>query len=216
MDKEVYIFLDESGNFDFSRNGTRYIVFTALTTTNPILFSAKMNVLKNKLLANGIDKEYFHASEDKQFIRDKVFDILQEISGYEIDSVIVEKAKTNPSLREPKIFYLRICEYLLKYVFRRYKTEKIIILTDRIPVAKKRGAVEKGLKSTIRHYFGKGREFHIYHHHSKSHCSLQAADYCGWAIYKKWTDEELRPYNKIHNKIESEFDIFEKGTTFYY
>lgn len=32
----LYIFIDESGNFDFSPGGTKYFVLTAFVTFNPV------------------------------------------------------------------------------------------------------------------------------------------------------------------------------------
>lgn len=49
-----------------------------------------------------------------------------------------------------------------------------------------------------------------------SHPLLQVADYCCWAVAKKWKDGELRPYEKIRKAIKTEFDIFRTGTTEYY
>jgi hypothetical protein len=60
--------------------------------------------------------------------------------------------------------------------------------------------------------------FYLYFHQNRSDKNTQIADYCCWAIYKKWTDGEIRPYNAVNkgNKIKSEFDIFKTGKTIYY
>ena len=34
---DLFLFLDESGNYDFSVRGTEYLVFTCLTTLDPNL-----------------------------------------------------------------------------------------------------------------------------------------------------------------------------------
>ncbi len=179
----------------------------------------QLSLLKHCLIREGYDLEYFHASEDRQIIRDQVFDILEKGTSYEVDSVIVEKAKTNPSIRDfPKV-YVRVYECLVRYILNRYESEKIIVFTDTIPHVKKREAIKKGLKEAIRKVVGRGKPFHIFHHSSKSHFCLQAADYCCWAIYKKWGNWgglEMRPYGKIKQKVRSEFDIFERGGTVYY
>jgi len=73
----LYIFLDESGNLDFSRKGTTNYVLAAVTTIAPINNAKKMQQLKYDVLNENQDLEYFHASEDKQAIRDRVFSTIR-------------------------------------------------------------------------------------------------------------------------------------------
>jgi len=45
---------------------------------------------------------------------------------------------------------------------------------------------------------------------------LQVADYCCWAINRKWKDGEVRPYSKICDAVLTEFDVFDRGRKEYY
>lgn len=45
---------------------------------------------------------------------------------------------------------------------------------------------------------------------------LQVADYCTWAIQRKWEREDDRSHALIASKIQSEFDVWRLGTTTYY
>jgi len=45
---------------------------------------------------------------------------------------------------------------------------------------------------------------------------LQVADYCVWAIQRKWERDDSRSYDLIKDKIESEFDVWSIGSTHYY
>jgi hypothetical protein len=45
---------------------------------------------------------------------------------------------------------------------------------------------------------------------------LQVADYCTWAIQRKWERGDTRSYDLIEDKIESEFDAWEIGANHYY
>ncbi|MFH1441401.1 MAG: DUF3800 domain-containing protein, partial [Candidatus Omnitrophota bacterium] len=88
-----------------------------------------------------------------------------------------------------------------------------------IPHAKKREAINKGLKEAIRKYLKREMKFHIFHHSSKSHPCLQTVDYCSWAIYRKWGNwgnTEIRPYKIIKDRIKSEFEIFKGEASSYY
>ena len=217
----LYIFLDEGGNFDFSPNGTKYFTISSVCIKSPWAFDEPFSLLKYHLLASGLNIEYFHASEDKQQIRDKVVGIItQNVSSVLVDSIIVEKSKANPSLYDKKKFYPKILGFLLRHVievedFNKY--EGLVIVTDRIPVKRQKQAVEKAIKITIASMMNSKRKpYMVAHHSSKSSFCLQIADYCNWAIYRKWSGNDNRSYDLIKNNIRSEFDIFKKGKTYYY
>ena len=107
----------------------------------------------------------------------------------------------------------------MQYVLGRYSVRKVVIFTDTLPHKSKKEHVKKGIKVAVRHILP-DKEFYIYHHSSKAHFYLQIADYCSWAIYRKWGDWghiETRPYDMIKNKIKSEFALFAQGDgTIYY
>ncbi len=213
----VHLFFDESGNLDFSPNGTKYYIFGALTTREPSALTRPLSELKYELLSQGIEIEAFHATEDRQAVRDRVFEIIARIGGFEFDSVIIEKRKAHPNLHDEVRFYPQFANYLLRYVFNRYRdpTERIVIVTDRLPMARKRQAVEKAFRTYIRQNLGE-RPFTILHHSAAGHSCLQAADYCTWALYKKWHSNELRPYGRVRPFIRSEFDILQRGSEYFY
>jgi len=214
----LFIFLDESGNFDFSAKGTRYFTITTLSTAQPDQMAPAIYQLKHQVILAGEPLEYFHASEDRQWVRDQVFEILAG-GSFELDTVVVDKAKTRPSLRDEAHFYPRMCGYLLRYVLTRYEWrgfDGVVIFTAELRVKRKQQAIEKGLKEGLRAILGRSKRFWLLHHASKSHLYLQAVDYCNWAIYVKWERGELRPYQMIQGKVRSEFDIFAEGGTRYY
>lgn len=45
---------------------------------------------------------------------------------------------------------------------------------------------------------------------------IQAADYCSWAVLRKWEGGDRRSYARIANKIGREYDLFQRGTVTYY
>ena len=75
MKRILYIFLDEGGNLDFSKNGTKYFTITGLSKERPFEAFKASNNLKYDRIESGTEIEYFHASEDRQVVRDEVFKI---------------------------------------------------------------------------------------------------------------------------------------------
>jgi hypothetical protein len=216
----LYIFLDEAGNLDFSPMGTRYFLLSSVTKERPFLAYKELTELKYDLAETGMDIEYFHASEDTQAVRNSVFDIIRRnLTDVRVDTLVVEKRKTGPALRIEERFYPEMLGYLLKYVLGGFNLscyKEVIVFTDRIPVNRRRKAVEKTVKMTIAKMLPKKLPYRIFHHDSKSNIDLQIADYCNWAIYRKWDRGDERSYEQIQSVIRSEFDIFKTGDRTYY
>ncbi len=216
----VYVFLDESGNLDFSPGGTRYFVLTSVSMKRPFHMSSALESYKYDCIERGLEEERFHCAEDNGSVRHQVFDIIGSgLQGVEIHSLIVEKSKTGPALRSDNRFYPEMLGYLLRYVlngsFHRQARETVVI-TDTIPLNRQRRAIEKAVKTTLGSMLPSGARYRIFHHDSRSHYGLQIADYCCWAIYRKWARGDDRHYATIANAVLSEFDIFRTGTTLYY
>ena len=108
--------------------------------------------------------------------------------------------------------------HLLKYVVPQLgeDADDVIVITDTVPVNKKRRAIEKGVQLALAKMLPQGRRYHILHHASRSHYGLQVADYCCWAVFRKWQRSETEYYDRIKEGIRSEFSIFRNGKRYYY
>jgi len=219
--RTLYLFIDEAGNFDFSPNGTKYFILTCLIEERPFPSYDHLRTLRYDLLEEGMNIEYFHCAEDRQAVRNKVFSIIRDnLEHVQICSMIVQKNKVNPTLREESRFYTRVFRMLMKWVIVKHVHgkgyERVILFTDTMPITKKRKAMEKGVKSELAAIIREGVEYRLYHHQSKSNLNLQVVDYCNWAIYRKWTNGDKRSYNVIKPSIDAEWDVFRDGKTEYY
>lgn len=220
-DNTLYLFIDEGGNFDFSPSGTKYFTLSCLAERRPFPSYDKLREIKYDLIEDGINIEYFHATADKQFVRDNVFHIInRNLKNIKVDTMIVQKNKANPALYPEEKFYCKVFEMLMKWVLRRVANlsdiENLIIFTDNMPVQKKKKAMEKGVKLTLSRLVKEGLHYNIYHHQSKSNLNLQVIDYINWAIFRKWESGDTRSYELIKGAIDGEWDVFKNGETVYY
>ena len=185
----------------------------------PFEMYSALDAYKYECIENGADIEYFHCYNDRKGILGKVFDIIAgNLSAVYVDSLIVEKRKTDPALTVDNRFYPEMLGNLLKYVLPRDPNpgaSEVIIITDTIPVNKKRRAVEKAVRTTLSDVLPRTK-YRILHHQSRSHYGLQIADYCCWAMFRKYERGDLAYLNRIGRAVRSEFDIFRTGTTYYY
>ena len=221
----LYLFIDESGNFDFSPNGTRFFVLTVMSATTPFEIGSPLLKLRYDLLPNYAcgprmeEHGYFHASEDIQQVRNNVFSLLSQLNHpLRVDSVIAQKNKTNPTLhKQPLEFYKIIAEALLKYAFNRaiwHDYDHVVVVFSSLFDRKKRGILKQAFKYLIKQHAKVS--FALYFHDSKFDICNQAADYFGWAIYRKWDSNDTRSYALVQHLIKSEFHIFEKGGKEFY
>lgn len=222
----LYAFVDESGNFDFSLKGTRFYTISAIITQCPWEKVEQITALYFDILSgekhDSLDGNYlndklchhFHATEDKQLVRDSFFEIIRLLQGVTAYSIVVRKNKTHPSIRDPRIFYSKMVGYLMNYVIKRYQFSKITIFVDGVPVNKDRKAFRSAIKSQLKRF---DTPFKIYFPSSSSNSYLQICDYINWAIYRKWEKSDVRSYELIQNLLgKQELDIFLEGDTQYY
>ena len=219
--KILYIFLDESGDLNFSASSTQYFSLGAIYLIRPFESIKEITELKYDLWETGIEFEYFHATEDKQTTRDSMFNILLgNVGKFWFRSIIVEKRKTNPTLQKDKgLFYQKILDILLRYIItgKRQSYKKIIIVTDLIPIEQNRRAIVGAIKKSMTDLsIAHGGSYSIFHFQSKSDINLQIVDYLNWAVSIKWERNETRSYDIIKQFVLSEYDVFRNGRTRYY
>lgn len=209
MSNCAYIFLDESGNFDFSPSGTRYLVLTSVGMCRPFPASDRLDDYKYECIEQGTDIECFHCYHDRKNVRKAVFDVIAaHLDDLRIHCLVVEKAKTDPALRETS----RLYKWMLGYLLRRALSgelhagaDEVIVITDTIPVSKKRKAIEKSIQLAAARKQLPKLKYRILHHQSRSHYGLQIADYCCWAVFRKWQRGEHSWYDRIRPAMRGEF-----------
>lgn len=213
---KLYIFLDESGNLDFSHKGTAYYVLAAVTTTNPLVSSQELQQLKYQQLEEGNDTEYFHASEDKQTTRDLVISKLCSLKDtLSVHYIYAHKPKTYPALQNAASFYAKLGVTLIKFIVN-YKTngyDEIVIVFDKALTNKDRKAFLGEIKPELKKI---GKPYQIYFHRTLSDFNGQIADYFAWSKYVSLERNEQRPVTSLASIRVTEFDLFSRGKKLWY
>lgn len=211
----LYVFIDVSGNYDFSSTGTKYLIMTGLTCTDISPGIIELHEIRHWLIDGGFDVEYFHATEDAQTVRNQVFAIIIKFNHIRIDSVIAEKSNIPASLRGVGQIYPLMVEMLYNSLLcggvEINKSDKVVIFMDRESAhAREREPLIKGIKKYLSQHLPR-TPYQILMHASMSHPYLQVVDYCSWAIFRKWEKSDRRSFDKIQQLVKSEISIFEKG-----
>jgi hypothetical protein len=217
-----YVFADEAGDFEFSRknNVSRYFIVCAICIDDCEIGHELLR-LRRDLMWDGVGIDsYFHATKDTQFVRDKVFALISKFD-FQIYAQILEKSKAQPQTRESihrfyKYAWLYLFRHSMPKIVRKYE-DQLMVTAASIGVKKGQAefsdAVQDVLKQTQRVDAGSWRTAFC---SSASDPCLQVADYCTWAIQRKWERKDSRSYDLIKGKIKYEYDTWSRGSTHYY
>ena len=173
--------------------------------------------LRRQLAWKGHNRDtVFHATEDPQAVRDAVFGLLAT-HDFRVDATIFEKSKAQPHLQSAERLYKMAWYQHFKYV-----APQIASTGDNFFVA----ASSLGTKKARKNFHAAVIEVVQQVTQSTTHCvvswpstsdpCLQVADYCTWAIQRRWERSDARSHTLIASKLRSEFDIWQHGSTHYY
>lgn len=211
------IFADESGNFDFSGNpsASRYFILTTALVDDVNLVSELRQL--RETLAWRYEKwgGVFHATEDPQAIRNQVFETLKKYE-FRIDATILDKRKTMPRLRPTEArFYKYAWFYHMKYLAPKIASMSDELLVVAAAVFGKKVNIRSAIRDVIKQT-SPIKDFRCVVWPAGVDIRLQIADYCCWAIQRKWERGDSRSYDLIKDKIRSEYNLFGSGSTLYY
>ena len=214
-----YLFSDEAGCFTFNRtpNVSKYFIICTITLSDLTVAAGLVKLRREMIWDRSPVGDYFHATVDKQEIRDRVFaEILKH--DVRIQATICEKAKAQPHLTTAKSrFYKYPWYYTLKHGIARHVNagDDLLVTAASLGSKNERQTYCKELDDVMGQTIKAARWAVDFR---PSHCDpcLQVADYCAWAIQRKWERGDTRSYDMISHMITREYDLWSRGTTIYY
>ena len=214
-----FVFADEAGCFKFEAgaHASRYFILCTIRMASCEVGAELLELRRHLMARKVIDGEAFHCTTDKQKVRDEVFGVLHS-HNFEIDSTILEKAKALPRTRpDEPTFYKYAWYYHAKDLLpRRFKAgDNVLISAAALDTAKGKAAFRNAFNDVIQQT-GKHLEHSTVFHLAKTDPCLQVADYCTWAIQRKWEKGDSRSFDLIVDKVSSEFELWRFGKTLHY
>lgn len=219
----LHLYADESGNFDFSHgNGaSKYFMLGTLMIDSEekvAALQADLTQLHRQLQWDHSDKITgpFHACEDKQAVRDAVYDVLMEHDWW-LDVTILQKTKAQPHLRVTQpTFYKYAWFYHFKYLAPRQisREDELLVVAGSVGTKKMRAAFHTAVSSVIAQC-APTTERRISCLDTGDQC-LSAVDYALWAVQRKWELRDERSYKIVKDRVRTEFDLFAPGRIEYY
>ena len=214
----LHIFADEAGDFEFSRkhNVSRYFILCTVAMDSCHVAEDLLN-LRRQLAWDGFNLgDCFHATVDKQLVRDEVFN-LNTNHDFTVQATIMEKSKAQTQVRTSRAkFYQYGWLYHLRHSTKQLLNgiPELMIMTASIGTKKERASFVSAVKDAMRQTIN-GNYRTDFCPASADPC-LQIADYCAWALQRKWERNDLRSYNLISDRITYEYDLWSRGDKHYY
>ncbi len=217
----LFMFADEAGDFEFSKkpNVSKYFILVTIVMDNCDVGHALVQ-LQRDLAWQGLPLgDYFHAATDKQVVRNAVFAEICK-HPFQIQATVMEKSKAQPQVRRDRP---RFYQYGWYYHFRHRASKvlgaasEMLIVTASLGSKAERLTFEGAVKDVLSQTVPKLK-------HSANFCPaaadpcLPVADYCAWAIQRKWESggKDQRSYDLVKDRITHEYDLWEKGTKHHY
>ena len=203
MGDTLWLFLDESGNFDFAITGTKYFIMTCLATRRPFTACHDLMITKYDFNKKGISMKKFHATEDSNAVKTAVYETIERhgnrLAAY---SFYVDKEKLPEELKDAGNLYYKVFEWIVSEVLANEadasNTHQIIVVTDELPQEAKKKRVVKPLKTLLKAFTNaSGIPAYIEHFPSESDYNLQIADYLCWAFMRKEAQGKSWPFDKV-------------------
>ena len=205
----LFIFLDESGNFDFSQSGTRHLVMSAISTTDPSQNLRVLGSLKYELLSSGINIPNFHASEDVQQVRNLVFSNLVNLSITGAKTFWIRKDDPRCGQGNPLQVYRRFGSAFASWAIRQKKltqAETVVLVFDRALSSRERSTFRSATKGLFASFDG---GYYVFFHNVHKDFNGQIADYLAWAHYVDLERNEKRPLNALPPHFADSQNLFD-------
>jgi hypothetical protein len=220
----AYVFADEAGCFTFKRRHpdrkdgpSDYFILTTVTALDWSISDDLLRVRRSLALNGEPERDKLHATADLQEVRNEVFSIIAK-QEFRIDSTILKKSKAQPQTRTSDAkFYQTAWYFHWKHVgpVISKTCDKMLITAAALGHKKTRSAFKAGVNNPIQQVLPRDRWAVAFHDSCKDPL-LWVADYCCWAIQKKWESKDSRSYDLIKDKIKTEYDLFAPGLMEFY
>jgi hypothetical protein len=215
-----HLFADEAGDFEFARkpNVSRYFIVCTVTMESCDIGHQLLDLRRDLAWrGNTALGDYFHACEDNQCVRDEVFRLI-EAAEMRIDATILEKSKARPHTRASHACFYQYGWY---YHFRSVssavlrKEDELLLTAASLGRARER-RIFTGVVNNVVQQVTRRNSWATFCCPAIADPCLQVADYCTWAIQRKWERHDVRSYDLIRKKIVREYELWSAGTRHYY
>ncbi len=194
--------------FELRPRGSRYFIIGSIALDNCDI-GGKLLELRRELLWEGFGQPEFHATNDKVWVRDRVFNFLAK-SNFRADVIIIDKPKIEDYLRADRLrsyqraWFLHFEHLATKVVTAR---DELLVVTASLQVNRMKHAVREAVREVVTQLFPTG-SLHTAFWPAMSDPCLQIADYVVWAVQRKHEQGDSGFYDRISSRTVDEHQPF--------
>ncbi|MEJ5919936.1 DUF3800 domain-containing protein [Corynebacterium sp. H78] len=185
MSNTLFVFMDESGDMQFTPKGSQHFMVTAVCTSNPTISATAMQALKYDLMASRSQDLEFHATQNTLGTRKRVIDAINRINDLTVHTLWIDKRFTHPkrqdSARLLGVFALAMGRWI-DQVYRNAHFNQVVLIFDSVLTGKERNAFQKNIKPVFKDL---NLEYRVLFHPVKQDLNGQIADYFSWPGIEK-------------------------------
>lgn len=216
----LYIFADEAGCMEFSakQNVSRYFIATTVSLRSCDIGSA-LSDLRRELAWRGFELgDYFHAAHDRQAVRDEVYRLICK-HDFEVQATILEKSKASPRISASRLLFYQFAWYSHFRNIAKAVTgdaSELLVVTASMGTKKERVTFKSAVSDVLKKTLPDLKHAADFCPAASDPC-LSLADYCAWAIQRKWESQrDVRSYDLIKGRITHETDLWSRSARHYY
>lgn len=217
---DFFVYADEAGCFTFNRNKnvSKYFIIATIVTDDWEAMSLGLQRLRKELLVKNLPLgDYFHATTDAQSVRDEVYSEIVKYN-FSIQATICEKSKAQRQVTSSKARFYKTPWYFhcRLGIAPLLKSPTGVFITAASLGTRKEKTAFKNALDDIREQSFPTTPCRVDFLPCAADPCLQVADYCAWAIQRKWERNDSRSYNIIKSRITREYDLWERGKDHFY
>lgn len=214
-----HFFVDEAGNFDFSlrRGATKYFILTSVIMEDCQAAGALIDLRRELVWEGHPLDDALHCTTDKQRVRDRVFAEIAKMDIH-VDATIFEKRKTVPHRQNEQAFYkLAWFQHASNVIPGAVvDSDELHVVAASIGTKKAQKQFSLAVKDVIDQCGRPDVSTRVSHWPAATDPCLQVADYCCWAIQRKWEGGDNRSHVLIRDLISTEYEMWRSGKVYYY
>jgi hypothetical protein len=191
-----HVFIDESGDFGFSKRSTNFLVIACLICENPFGFDTIIRKMRRHKFKHELSaSEEIKANRSSPEIRNHMIEKLNQIQNAELELLVINKgeykARTHEKGFTAKMLFQGAYKQI-KEIIREHKP-RTILFDNFSPI--------KGFFKDLQDIFKKGdtdySDVEIRMANSNSWSGLQFADLLAWCCFRMYENNERSYFDKI-------------------
>ncbi|HVY78466.1 MAG TPA: DUF3800 domain-containing protein [Solirubrobacterales bacterium] len=220
----VHVFGDEAGDLAFKPPAppgiSRYFIIGTVAMDDCSI-AEELTALRRELAWNGVHLDEFHATVDKQRVRDRVYDIIAQ-HDLRFDATILDKRKAFPYTYSDPLYFYKLAWYLhFKDVAPAIVDSKdeLLVVASSLQIKRKKKTTKAAVHKAVTEVVNQVSPTVICHcafTPAKTDPCLQVADYMTWAVQRKFEMDDSRSYELIEPQVGSIYQPFLPGTKNFY